>query len=111
MPSIEHCSAINGRSITVPFYCSVDLQHGSKPAPVDANLFPVGFNNLNPEFMPLCVQAILAAVEKICAAARDMLLILESHTRNIFYLQSVATLLAIKRHTESIFVSVRCYRR
>jgi Glutamate-cysteine ligase len=48
--------------------------------------------------MPLCVQAMLAAVEKICAAARNMLLIPESHTRNIFYLQSVCHLLAIMRH-------------
>ena len=29
-----------------------------------ASLFPGGFNNLNPEFMPLCVQAMVAAVEK-----------------------------------------------
>ena len=38
-----------------PFYCSVDLRNaGFKLAPVDTNLFPAGFNNLNPEFTPLC---------------------------------------------------------
>ena len=42
-----------------PFYGSVDLRNaGFKLAPVDTNLFPAGFNNLNPAFMPLCVQAI-----------------------------------------------------
>ena len=43
---------------TPPFYASVDLRNaGFKLAPVDTNLFPGGFNNLNPAFMPLCVQA------------------------------------------------------
>ncbi len=64
----------------------------------DTNLFPGGFNNLNPEFMPLCVQAMMAAVEKVCADARSILLIPESHTRNTFYLQNLATLQTIMRH-------------
>jgi len=34
-----------------PFYTSVDLRNaGFKLAPVDTNLFPAGFNNLNPVF-------------------------------------------------------------
>ena len=34
---------------TPPFYSSVDLRNaGFKLAPVDTNLFPGGFNNLNP---------------------------------------------------------------
>ena len=41
-----------------PLTSSVDLRHaGFKFAPVDTNLFPAGFNNLNPEFLPLCIQA------------------------------------------------------
>lgn len=41
-----------------PFYGSVDLRNaGFKLAPVDMNLFPAGFNNLNPKFMPLCIHA------------------------------------------------------
>src|SRR5688572_31334168 len=76
-----------------PFYCSVDLRNsGFKIAPVDTNLFPGGFNNLNPEFQPLCVQAAMTAIEKICPDARGMVLIPENHTRNQFYLQNVATL-------------------
>ena len=54
-----------------PFYCSVDLRNsGFKLAPVDTNLFPGGFNNLNLEFHPLCVQAVMTAIEKICPDAR-----------------------------------------
>jgi glutamate--cysteine ligase len=79
-----------------PFYGSVDLRNaGFKLAPVDTNLFPGGFNNLNPAFMPLCVQAVQSAAERICATACRILLIPESHTRNLFYLENVATLKSI----------------
>jgi glutamate--cysteine ligase len=81
-----------------PFYCSVDLRNsGFKLAPVDTNLFPGGFNNLNPEFRPLCVQAAMTAIEKACPDARGMVLIPENHTRNQFYLQNVAVLQTILR--------------
>ena len=71
---------------TPPFYSSVDLRNaGFKLAPVDTNLFPGGFNNLNPAFLPLCVQAAMSAIEKICPEARNLLLIPENHTRNQFY--------------------------
>ena len=78
---------------SAPFYCSVDLRNsGFKLAPVDTNLFPGGFNNLNPDFRPLCVQAAMAAIEKACPDARGMVLIPENHTRNQHYLQNVAVL-------------------
>jgi glutamate--cysteine ligase len=80
----------------VPFYASVDLRNsGFKLAPVDTNLFPGGFNNLNPDFLPLCVQAMQSAVQKICPEARGILLIPENHTRNLFYLQNVAQIVTI----------------
>ena len=83
-----------------PFYCSVNLRNsGFKLAPVDTNLFPGGFNNLNPAFLPLCVQAAMVAVEKVCPEAKNLLLIPENHTRNQFYLQNVARLAAILHHT------------
>jgi glutamate--cysteine ligase len=59
---------------------------------VDTNLFPAGFNNLRPEFYPLCIQALMTAVEKICPDTRQFLLIPENHTRNTFYLENVAVL-------------------
>ncbi|MEW6165719.1 MAG: glutamate--cysteine ligase [Pseudomonadota bacterium] len=85
---------------TPPFYCSVDLRNsGFKLAPVDTNLFPGGFNNLNPAFLPLCVQAAMAAIEKICPEARNLLIVPENHTRNQFYLMNVARLAELLRHT------------
>jgi glutamate--cysteine ligase len=62
---------------------------------VDTNLYPGGFNNLTPEMLPLAVQAAMAAIEKICPEAKNLLLIPEKHTRNSFYLQNVARLMEI----------------
>jgi len=76
-----------------PFYASVDLRNaGFKLAPVDTNLFPAGFNNLNPSFMPLCIQAAQTAVERACPTAKRVLIVAENHTRNMFYLESLETL-------------------
>lgn len=84
------------RETPAPFYCSVDLRNaGFKLAPVDTNLFPAGFNNLNPAFIPLCIQAVESAIERVCQAAAKVLLIPENHTRNLFYMESVATLVEI----------------
>ena len=91
MPTIEHWFRTQWLEHPVPFYASVDLRNsGFKLAPVDTNLFPGGFNNLNPDFLPLCVLAMQSAVEKICPEARGVLLIPENHTRNLYYLQNVA---------------------
>jgi glutamate--cysteine ligase len=98
MPDIERWLRTQWQEHEIPFYASVDLRNaGFKLAPVDTNLFPGGFNNLNPAFMPLCVQAIQTAVERVCADARGVLLVPENHTRNQFYLANVATLEGILR--------------
>jgi len=96
MPTIEHWFRTQWLEHPVPFYASVDLRNsGFKLAPVDTNLFPGGFNNLNPAFLPLCVLAMQSAVEKICPEARGILLIPENHTRNQFYLQNVVQIATI----------------
>ena len=95
---IEHWLRAHWLEHETPFYASVDLRNsGFKLAPVDTNLFPGGFNNLKPEFLPLCVQAAMAAVQKLCPDAKGALLIPENHTRNQYYLQNVAQLQSILR--------------
>ncbi|MBI2382643.1 MAG: glutamate--cysteine ligase [Gammaproteobacteria bacterium] len=92
-PDIEAWFRQQWRKTPAPFYCSVDLRNaGFKLAPVDTNLFPAGFNNLNPAFEPLCVQALQSAIERACPSAKGVLLVPESHTRNRFYLENVAAL-------------------
>jgi glutamate--cysteine ligase len=76
-----------------PIYGSVDLRNaGFKLAPVDMNLFPAGFNNLNLDFVPLCIQAVQDTVEKCDGDINRILLLAESHTRNLFYLESLSLL-------------------
>src|SRR4029078_2159443 len=99
MPEIERWLRTQSQEHEGPFYASVDPRHaGVQLAPVDTNLFPGGFNNLNPSFLPLCVQAVQAAVERVCPDARGVSLVPENHTRNTFYLQNVETLQNILRH-------------
>lgn len=81
------------KKTTPPIYGSVDLRNaGFKIAPVDMNLFPAGFNNLNPDFTPLCIQAMQETVEKCRPGVMRILIIPENHTRNILYLENIATL-------------------
>ncbi len=76
-----------------PFYASVDLRNsGYKIAPVDLNLFPGGFNNINHDFIPLAVYAINNILDKDCPNAKKILIIPENHTRNIAYLKNLHTL-------------------
>ena len=93
MPAIERWFRLEWMEHTPPFYSSVDVRKDSfKLAPVDTNRSPGGWNNLTPEMLPLAVQAAMAAIEKICPEARNLLLIPENHTRNTFYLSNVAQL-------------------
>ena len=99
-PAIERWFRLEWQEHTPPFYCAVDLRNaGFKLAPVDTNLFPGGFNNLSPEMLPLAVQAAMAAIEKYCPDAKNLLLVPERNTNNPFYLQNVARLMQIFRQT------------
>ena len=96
MPAIERWFRLEWMEHTPPFYTAVDVRNaGFKLAPVDTNLFPGGFNNLTPQMLPLAVQAAMAAIEKICPEAKNLLLIPERDTRNTFYLMNVQRLMQI----------------
>ncbi|WP_028997362.1 glutamate--cysteine ligase [Azohydromonas australica] len=96
MPAIERWFRLEWMEHTPPFYSSVDVRNaGFKLAPVDTNLYPGGWNNLTDQMLPLAVQAAMAAIEKICPEAKNLLLIPEKHTRNSFYLSNVQRLTQI----------------
>ncbi len=104
-PAIERWFRLEWMEHTPPFYTSVDVRNaGFKLAPVDTNLFPGGWNNLTPEMLPLAVQAAMAAIEKICPEARNLLVVPENHTRNTFYLSN---LLQLKRIFHQAGLNVR----
>ncbi len=98
MPAVERWFRLEWMEHTPPFYCSVDIRNaGFKLAPVDTNLYPGGWNNLTQEMLPLAVQAGMAAVEKICPEAKNLLIIPENQNRNSFYLSNIAQLQRIFR--------------
>ena len=99
-PAIERWFRMEWQEHTPPFYCSVDLRNaGYKLAPVDTNLFPGGFHNLATEMLPLSVQAAMAAIDKYCPDARNLLIVPELHNTTPQYLQNVARLMQIFRQT------------
>ena len=105
MPAIERWFRLEWMEHTPPFYTSVDVRNsGFKLAPVDTNLFPSGWNNLTPEMLPLAVQAAMAAIEKICPEARNLLVVPDNHTHNTFYLSN---LLQLKRIFHQAGLNVR----
>lgn len=72
---------------------SVDIRNaGFKLAPVDTNLFPAGFNNLNPEFYPLAIFAFQMTLLEQFPKCQRILILPESHTRNEYYYESLAVL-------------------
>jgi len=83
-----------------PIYGSVDLRNaGFKLAPVDMNLFPAGFNNLNPDFLDEAIQAAKETVRQFAPQAKVIGLIPENHTRNLFYWENVGVLVDILKQS------------
>ncbi len=80
-----------------PFiYSSVDLRHsGYKLAPVDTNLYPAGFNNLSPAARVRASRFLQQFLEERHGSAKKVLIIPENHTRNLSYLENLATLMTL----------------
>ena len=96
MPAIERWFRLEWMEHTPPFYTSADLRNaGFKLAPVDTNLFPSTFHHLTPEMLPLAVQAAMAAIEKICPEAKNLLLVPDSRVDNSFYLHNLQQLVQV----------------
>ena len=85
------------RAEAAPFiYSSVDLRHSDvKLAPVDTNLFPAGFNNLSPRARARASRFLERYLQDTHPAAKKVLIIPENHTRNMGYLENLATLLSL----------------
>ncbi|MCS6972756.1 MAG: glutamate--cysteine ligase, partial [Leptospiraceae bacterium] len=77
-----------------PFYLSADVRDaGFKVCPIDANLYPAGFNNLHPEFHGVAAQSLRNALADNGVYPESKLLVVsEEHTRNLFYLENLHVL-------------------
>jgi glutamate--cysteine ligase len=81
-----------------PFYCSIDLRDsGHKIVPVDSNLYPAGFNNICPEDLRAAPAIFRAQLDSVMAragrgsasGAKKIVIIPESHTSNLYYLENL----------------------
>ncbi|MBB5205723.1 glutamate--cysteine ligase [Inhella inkyongensis] len=98
MPAIERWFRLEWMEHTPPFYSAVDVRNaGFKLAPMDTVLHPQAFNQLDRAMLPLAVQAAMAAIEKICPEAKNLLLIPEAQVRDAGYLSHLSTLVRIFR--------------
>ena len=81
----------------IPLYQSTDIRDsGFKVAVVDANLFPAGFNNLCPHSIAAASASLKYAIQnRIKSAGNNILLIMEEHTRNKWYLENIKVLKGI----------------
>ena len=79
--------------LPIPFYSSVDIRESrEKYAPVDHNMYPAGFNNLCNVDIRGAINLVRETLKKINPTARIVGIIPESHTKNLMYLDHLATL-------------------
>ena len=79
--------------LPIPFYSSVDIRESKeKYAPVDHNMYPAGFNNLCSADLKDANPIVRETLVKINANAKTIGIIPESHTKNLMYLDHLATI-------------------
>ena len=79
-----------------PVYSGFDIRISAhKAAPVDANLFPAGFNNLSKEDKARTARLLNQYLKLNHPSARKILLLTEEHTNNLHYWDNVLTIKAL----------------
>ncbi len=80
----------------LPLYSSVDIRDsGYKMAVVDTNIFPAGFNNLCKHGILDAIKFIRKAILQRIRHGKNIVIIAEEHTRNMWYLENVRVLKTI----------------
>lgn len=84
---------IESDGLFFPFYSSYDMREsGFKAAPVDANIFPAGFNNICPTDQESAVDIVRDYFGRHYPDYRKVILLTEEHTNNPYYWDNVHTL-------------------
>lgn len=95
--AVEAWFLSKSRGLPFPFYSSFDLRDaGYKLGPVDANIFPAGFNNIcltDREHSEDVAKEFLDS--HYSTDTRKILLLTEEHTNNPYYWENVASLMRI----------------
>lgn len=81
------------KDLPVPLYSSVDIRESAtKFAPVDNNIYPAGFNNVCMLDLLVCAEKFKKEIKKIDPEIKNIGIIPESHTKNLYYLDHLYTL-------------------
>lgn len=76
-----------------PIYSSYDIRQSHfKLAPVDANIYPAGFNNIHPLDIPAVATAFNHYIVNHFGTIERVLLITEEHTSNKYYWNNIITI-------------------
>lgn len=100
---LENCEKVQNwfsdrsRTLAFPIYSSFDIRDaGFKVGPVDANIFPAGFNNICLTDRDESADIARAFLDShYSPQVKKLLLLTEEHTQNPYYWDNVATLQAI----------------
>ncbi len=99
---VENCSRVTewyherAKGLEFPVYASFDVRDsGEKVVPVDANLFPAGFNNICPTDKEAAHEIVRRYVSNHYGEVKSLALLCEEHTGNVFYWENIRTLLKI----------------
>jgi glutamate--cysteine ligase len=80
-------------NIPLHFYNSVDIRHfGHKIAPIDTNCFPAGFNHLSKKSRKIASQKAQEYLNNNSPKTKKILILAESHTKNLRYLENILSL-------------------
>jgi glutamate--cysteine ligase len=84
------------RSLAFPIYASFDVRDsGEKIGPVDANIFPAGFNNICPTDKDSAGEIVSRYMKQHHPSVKNVALLCEEHTGNVYYWENIRTLLKI----------------
>lgn len=97
---VDNCAAVTSwfkeksAGLSFPFYSSFDVRDsGEKVAPVDANIYPAGFNNICAQDQEAAVQVAFNFLKRhYDSSVRTIVVLAEEHTGNAYYWENVKAL-------------------
>ena len=97
LKQVEEWFRSQSQNLFFPIYSSFDIRDSSKKiAPVDANLFPAGFNNICQVDKDNSSEIIRSYLKETYGTSINKIVLLaEEHTKNAFYWENVHTLVHI----------------
>ena len=108
-PDVTNWFEKKSQDMLFPFYSSFDLRDsGFKISPVDANLFPAGFNNICKVDKESAVSICQKYLSTNWPEVKNIILLAEEHTQNPFYWDNIYSLKTLleKSGAGSIVVAV-----